>query len=374
MSKKTKVGVVGPGTIGHKVIWAIEKQDDMEVAGVAKTSPDWVSKWVVEKGYKLYPSSTKGAEGVPQTMKEFSDVLGKENIAGTIEDLLEESDVIVDCTGNRFGQKNKEGLYEPYNEKSGNSLKVLFQGGESASIGASFNTRTSYDKCAEAGTNYFRVVSCNTTGLARLIGKLSQEGYEVDYLTATLLRRSTDPGMPSKMRLDGTEVSLKIPSHHAPDLRQVFDVEAYSRAYKVPVSSMHMHDLHIVFAGKAPTKEEFRKVYEDDLRVATLENFSSTIELRERVRRLNKIEDGVFPGGDVFMSCVSTGAFNVYRGNIVWLSQGIPQDSIVVPETIDAVRCATYSENGIGWGKSMELTDATLELAQMKSILEHSYS
>jgi glyceraldehyde-3-phosphate dehydrogenase (NAD(P)) len=371
--KKIRVGVVGPGTIGHKVIWAIEKQDDMSVSGGAKTTPDWVAKWVVNKGYKLYPSSKEGAEGVPKVMAEFEQILGKENIAGTIEDLLDESDVIVDCTGNKFGEKNKQSLYEPYNKKHGNRLKVLFQGGEKADIGPSFNTRTSYMKCAKSGSPYLRVVSCNTTGLARLMGPLVDGGYEVDYLTASLLRRSTDPGIAGKMRLDGTEVSLKIPSHHAPDLQQVLGIEAYSRAYKVPVDTMHMHDLQIVFKKKAPTKAEFAKVYEKDNRVALLETFDSTSELRERVRRLNKIEDGVFPGGDVFMSCVSSGSYYVFREKTLWLSQGIPQDSIVVPETVDAIRAATYADNKINGSESMRKTDETIGFPRMKRILEQSY-
>ncbi|MCX6695014.1 MAG: hypothetical protein NTU61_01795 [Candidatus Altiarchaeota archaeon] len=147
MSKKIRVGVVGPGTIGHKVIWALEKQDDMAVSGVAKTTPDWVAKWVVRKGYKLYPSSKEGAAGVPKVMDEFAKAVGKDNIAGPIEDLLGVSDVIVDCTGNKFGEKNKQELYEPYNQKNNNRLKVLFQGGEKATIGVSFNARTSYMKC-----------------------------------------------------------------------------------------------------------------------------------------------------------------------------------------------------------------------------------
>ena len=370
---KIRVGVVGPGTIGHKVIWALEKQKDMVVSGVAKTATDWVAKWVVTKGIDLYPSSKKGKEGVAETMKLFEDAFGKDAIAGPIEDLFDVSDVVVDCTGNKFGAKNKNDLYEPYNQKNGNRLKVLFQGGEKADIGDSFNTRTSYDKCAKSSNPYKRVVSCNTTGLARLLGPLVQGGYEIEYLSASLLRRSTDPGTSGKMRLDGTEVSLTIPSHHAPDLKEVLDIEAYSRAYKVPVSTMHMHDLHITFKGKAPTQTEFIKVYENDYRVALLEKFDSTSELRERVRRLNKIEDGVFPGGDVFLNAVSLGSYDVYRGNKAWLSQGIPQDSIVVPETIDAVRAATFSEYKVGQAETFKLTDESIGLEKMKETLEGSY-
>ena len=147
---KIRVGVIGPGTIGHKVIWAIEKQDDMVVSGVAKTSPDWVAKWVAKKGYKLYPTSKSGADGVPEAVKLFREKIGEEHIGGEIEELFDKSDVILDCTGNKFGYRNKTELYEPYNSKNNNRVKFVFQGGESAEIGTSFVARTSYDKCAKA--------------------------------------------------------------------------------------------------------------------------------------------------------------------------------------------------------------------------------
>ena len=373
--QKVRVGVVGPGTIGHKVIWAIEKQDDMEVSGVAKTTPDWVAKWVAKKGYKLYPTSKEGAKGVPAALKLFEEKIGKEYLGGTIENLFDVSDVIVDCTGNKFGMQNKVELYEPYNQLNRSRLKVIFQGGEKAEIGTSFVARTSYDRCVKAsrGGNYFRVVSCNTTGLARLIGVILEKGYGIDYVTASLLRRSTDPGQSSKMRIDGTEVSLKIPSHHAPDLQTVLDVEVYSRAYKVPVSSMHMHDLIVSFDGEAPTKSEFYDLFGDDNRVALLEEFDSTSELRERVRRINKVEPHLFPGGDIFMSAVSMGAYQVFRGDSLWLTQGIPQDSIVVPETIDCIRASMHHRLKTSRDESMAKTDRSLSLRLMKEVLEESY-
>jgi len=372
---KIKVGVVGPGTIGHKVIWAIEKQDDMEVSGVAKTTPDWVSKWVAKKGYKLYPSSSYGAKGVPKAMEEFKHKLGADKIGGPVEDLLGVSDLIVDCTGNKFGFRNKEELYAPYNAKNNNKLRVVFQGGESAEIGSSFVARTSYDKCAKAAQKnpYFRVVSCNTTGLARILGPIIDAGHRIDYVTASLIRRSTDPGQQSKMRIDGTEVSLKIPSHHAPDLKTVLDIEAYSRAYKVPVSAMHVHDLRITFKDGAPSKADFAKVFADDNRVALLNEFESTSELRERVRRINKLEPHLFPGGDMFMSTVSFGTYFVFRGKELWLTQGIPQDSIVVPESIDCIRAAMHSRLKLGRKESMAKTDESLTFRLMKEVLEESY-
>jgi hypothetical protein len=136
---------------------------------------------------------------------------------------------------------------------------------------------------------------------------------------------------------------------------------------------MHMHDIIIAFKEGAPTKSEFYDIFAKDNRVALLEEFDSTSELRERVRRINKVEPHLFPGGDIFMSTISMGAYHVFRGNHLWLTQGIPQDSIVVPETVDCVRAAMHHKLKIGRDESICKTDASLTLPEMKEVLEESY-
>jgi glyceraldehyde-3-phosphate dehydrogenase (EC 1.2.1.12) len=51
---RVKVAVNGYGTIGKRVADAIKLQPDMELVGVAKTSPNYEAFTAVKKGYKLY--------------------------------------------------------------------------------------------------------------------------------------------------------------------------------------------------------------------------------------------------------------------------------------------------------------------------------
>ena len=375
---KTKVGIVGPGTIGHKLIWALEKQDDMKFVGAAKTSPDWAARWVNSKGYKVYAASKEGKDTLGEAVKSFEEALGAANVGGSIHDLIKASDVIIDCSGDKMGVKNKEDYYEPYNKASKEKLGVIFQGGEKAVVGQSFNTRTNYDVCKKvAGTDkpYLRCVSCNTTTLARVNGGIMQAGYDIDYLNVSLIRRALDPGMKGKVILDDMEVGLKLPSHHAPDLQTVMKIEAYSRAYKAPTSLMHVHDLQINFKDKAPTKDQLKEAFADDNRVALLETASNTAELKERSRRLNKLDDRLFPGGDIILAVVSSGSYiTLQDGKQAWVTLMCPQDSIVVPENIDAVRALTYDRKPVERDETLAKTDKTIHLDLMKKELEESYS
>jgi glyceraldehyde-3-phosphate dehydrogenase (NAD(P)) len=170
------------------------------------------------------------------------------------------------------------------------------------------------------------------------------------------------------------EVDLKLPSHHAPDLQTVMKVEAYSRAYKAPTSLMHVHDLQINFKKKAPTKEELKQIFANDNRVALLETASNTAELKERSRRLNKLDERVCPGGDIILAVISSGSYiTLHEGKQAWVTLMCPQDSIVVPENIDAIRALTYDRKKVERDETLAKTDKSLSLDFMKKELEESY-
>jgi glyceraldehyde-3-phosphate dehydrogenase (NAD(P)) len=145
---KVKVAINGYGTIGKRVADAISLQPDMEVAGVTKTKPDFDAKMAVKKGYKLYAA-------IPERVKVFEEA-GIE-VHGTVEELLENVDLVVDCSPNKVGAQNK-----PLYEKLG--IKAIFQGGEKKDVAdVSFNAIANFEKAV--GKRFVRVVSCNTTGL-----------------------------------------------------------------------------------------------------------------------------------------------------------------------------------------------------------------
>ena len=109
------VAINGYGTIGKRVADAVAAQDDMKIVGVSKTRPNYEARTAVEeKGYPLYI-------GIPEREQLFKDA-GIE-IAGTVEDMIQEADVVVDCTPGSIGPQNLE-MYK----KAG--VKAIYQGGE----------------------------------------------------------------------------------------------------------------------------------------------------------------------------------------------------------------------------------------------------
>ena len=124
------VAINGYGTIGKRVADAVAAQDDMKVIGVSKTRPNYEARTAVEeKGYDLYI-------GIPERANQFKEA-GIE-IAGTVEDMIQEADVVVDCTPGTIGPQNLE-MYK----KAG--VKAIYQGGEDHELtGLSFNAISSF--------------------------------------------------------------------------------------------------------------------------------------------------------------------------------------------------------------------------------------
>ena len=94
-----RVGVNGYGTIGKRVADAVAAQPDMEVAGVAKTQPNFEAHTAVERGYSMYAA-------IPERAPLFGDA-GIET-AGVVDELVADADVIVDATPSGIGAENRD--------------------------------------------------------------------------------------------------------------------------------------------------------------------------------------------------------------------------------------------------------------------------
>src|SRR5216117_3409788 len=140
-SMAARIAINGYGTIGKRVTDAVAAQDDMRVAGVAKTKPDFEAKLAIRKGYPLYaPNADVASKFEKAGVK----------TAGTLEDLAKAADLVVDCTPEESGYKS---LYE----KAG--VKAIWQGGEDHGLtNLSFNAAANYEECL--GARFVRVPSC----------------------------------------------------------------------------------------------------------------------------------------------------------------------------------------------------------------------
>jgi len=331
-----QVAINGYGTIGKRVADAVREQPDMEVLGVAKTRPNFEAETAIGKGFALYAA-------VEEREHLFDDA-GLE-IAGSVDELVDEADVVVDATPSGIGAQNKE-LYEEYD------TPALYQGGEDADlVDVSFNARSNFGEAADA--DHVRVVSCNTTGLSRVIAPLREE-YGVEKVRATLVRRGGDPGQTDRGPInDILPNPVTIPSHHGPDVETIFDdLDIDTLGMKVPATLMHMHSLNVTLSEEVDAAE-VRELFEDESRLFLIPermNIDGSGKLKEYAL------DAGRPRGDLWENCIWEESISTV-GTDLYLFQGIHQESDVIPENIDAIRAVTGSADA---EESIETTNETL--------------
>ncbi|MGA2675815.1 MAG: phosphorylating glyceraldehyde-3-phosphate dehydrogenase [Methanobacterium sp.] len=319
------VGINGYGTIGKRVADAVSCQDDMKIVGVTKRTPDFEAKMAVEKGYDLYISAPE-REGL------FMDA-GIE-VSGTINDLYDQLDIIVDCTPEGVGARNKTDVYE----KKG--LKAIFEGGEKHDrIGQSFNSFSNFDD--SIGADYVRVVSCNTTGLCRTLNPIKDLA-GIKKVRAVMVRRGADPGQIKKGPINAIVPNPPtVPSHHGPDVQTVmYGLNIITMALLVPTTLMHQHNL-MVELDNSVVVDDVIDALEKTPRVLLIEaskGLGSTAEIMEYARDLGR------PRGDLFEIAVWKESLNIVDGELYYM-QAIHQESDVVPENVDAIRAMLEMES-----------------------------
>ena len=336
-----KIAVNGYGTIGKRVADAVALQDDMRLAGVAKTKPDFEAKLAVRKGYAVYASNK-------EALAKFEKAGVK--AAGVLDDLVRDADLVVDCTPEESGYKS---LYE----KAG--VKAIWQGGEEHSLtNLSFNAAANYADCL--GAPFVRVPSCNTTGLIRTLYPLDDQLGVTDVL-AVMVRRATDPGDSKKGPINAVEPELEMPSHHGPDVQSVLPkLNIHTIALKVPTTIMHVHAL-AVDLKRATTEDAVLDVWKRFPRVAFVsgaDGVRSTAQIMELARDLSRNR------ADLYEIAVWRDGVHVTGGKRLFYFQAVHQESDVVPENIDAIRSMLEIQKD--GRKSMEKTDQSLGIGIVK--------
>ena len=313
-----KVAVNGYGTIGKRVADAVAAQPDMEIIGVSKTKPGAEAFVALERGYPLYIADISKKEafekaGIP--------------VAGSVEEMVQKADIVVDATPGGVGVSNKE-LYAKYQKKA------IWQGGEDHEVaGFSFNSSCNY---AEAlGRDTARVVSCNTTGLCRIIN-LIDTAFGVKKVRATMVRRGGDPGDIKRGPIDAIALNpVTIPSHHGPDVQSVLPhIKIVTSAMIVPTTLMHMHFLNMELEKEA-TKEEVIELIKSHSRLGLITKatgITSTAQLKELTT------DMLRPRGDLWENGIFQDSVSVQDGTDLYLFKAIHQEADVVVETVDCIR------------------------------------
>ena len=321
MSKEVvRVAINGYGTIGKRVADAVAAQADMEVVGVSKTRVGAEAYVAQDRGYPLY---------IADLAKKKSFLDAGISIAGSIDDMLGACDIVVDATPGSVGALNKA-LYEKH------GIKAIWQGGEDHDVaGFSFNSSCNYQ--ASIGKQFTRVVSCNTTGLCRLIHAVDS-ACGVSHVTAVMFRRGADPHVVKKGPIDAVVLNPPtIPSHHGPDVNSVLPhISIATMAVIVPTTQMHMHAITIELK-KEVQREEILSLIAAHPRLGLIKEATgivSTAELKEFVMDLGRPRSDLWENG-IYEASVSV------VGKTLYLFQAIHQEADVIVENIDAIRAMT---------------------------------
>lgn len=336
MTNVIRVGVNGYGTIGRRVADAVRKQKDMELVGVTAAHPHYKYALANEKGIPLYALDMKSLEAF--TASGYS-------VKGTLNDLLQRVDVVVDGAPEDNGPVNKSAYQLA-------KVKAIFQGGEEHELtGTSFVAQCNFE--AAAGKDMVRVVSCNTTGLCRTINAIDK-AVGVSKARAVLARRATDPDDVKKGPIDAVVLDpTTLPSHHGPDVQTVLSgVNTVTMAFKVPTTHMHLHSL-ILSLKKLATKEEVVKALSAAPRITLVDGksgFKSTANIMDWAREKGRDRN------DVYEATVWRDSVTVVDGE-AYMFLAVHQEAIVVPENIDAIRALA---GGYSREDSMRMTDESL--------------
>ncbi len=321
--KKVKVAIAGYGVIGKRVAAATALQDDMELVGVADVASDWRLRAAQQKGVRVFSAIDAQADAMWQAGIE---------IAGNLNDLLDDADIVVDCTPKRVAAKN----VPIYKERK---LKFIVQGGEAHEVaGHSFVAEATYESAF--GKDATRVVSCNTTSIVRTLSALKRAGL-LKRARGTLLRRATDPWESHEGGIMNTLVPEKhIPSHQGPDAQSVDPVlDVVTMAVKVPETLAHLHFWNVELS-RAAEREEILAAFRSSSRISLIkmgDGLSALNSVKELMADLGRPHDNLYEVA-LWEDLVTV------QGTEVFYAYMVDNQAIVIPETIDAIRALTGSE------------------------------
>ena len=342
---KVKVGVAGYGTIGQRLADGVARQEDMELVGVVDAAPTLAVRALKEKGmpYDLY--LVNGADKAP---------FEKYNIpvSGTMDDILDKVDIMLDSAPAGIGAKNKE-LYL----KKG--VKAIFQGGEKNDVAdVFFHGYANFEK--GVNKDYLKLTSCNTTGLIRSVDCLDR-AYGIEKVAITIGRRVADPGDYNRGLTNALQME-KAPTHQAVDLMTIMPhVNATGILVHTPVT--HGHFITVVATGKEKiTKEMALEAFEKHprIRVVTMdEGFLGNASFFKYARDLGHTRGDMYEIGLWADSIVES-------GNDIMYAIHIPQESVTIPETMDGIRAACGMQTTREEGTAM--TNKYLNIGAFKNL------
>ena len=344
-----RVFVNGYGSIGSRIAQFIDDDNDIEVTGVGKYSPDVKVTDAISRGFKVY---------VP---KDKTDAFKNFKISGTIESIIEECDLVIDAAPGGLGYTNKKTIYEPKN------VRAIFQGGETitgdkAVAELIFNSRVNYEKAFDR--KYVMQGSCNVTGMGRILQPLKEKyGKKIKRFDAALLRRWADIEDLQTEVKDSIEWTRK--PHHDEDVKSYMgsDTPLFIRVFKVPTRQMHVHLMDVRFNGPAPNVSEILNLYKNEYGVATLYNAKGTKDIRDFSESIK------FSFKDTNMIHIHADLIEI-QDDVVKLTYSDDQTGIVVPENHLLMQAMLFKRNK---EDAFKHTEELFHMEEKKRLLEEQF-
>lgn len=331
-----RVAVNGYGVIGKRVADALRHQEDMQLVGVADIAADWRVWPATEKSIPVFATSPDRLAA----MREMG--LAP---AGLLDDLLDQVDVVVDCTPKHVAAENVK-IYRS------RGVRFLVQGGEKHAVtGHSFVAESSY--AGAVGRDATRVVSCNTTSIVRTLTALKTAGL-LRRARGTLLRRATDPWESERGGVMNTIVPEPvIPSHQGPDAQSVDpDLDVVTMAVKVPTTIAHLHYWSVQLTRPA-AKQEVLDAFRASSRIALInlaDGLTATNVVKEFMGDLGRPRDSLYEVA-VWEDMLTV------QGDELFYAYMVDNQAIVIPDNIDAIRALTGVRDA---NESITRTDTAL--------------
>jgi glyceraldehyde-3-phosphate dehydrogenase (NAD(P)+) (phosphorylating) len=320
----------------------------MSLSGVSDVVTDWRARIVTRNGFSLFGATTEHADAMRAAGL---------NVTGTLDELLGQADVVVDCTPKRIAAKN----VEVYRRRG---LKFILQGGEKHNTtGHSFVAESNYSSALDREAT--RVVSCNTTSIVRTLTALKRAGLLLR-ARGTLLRRATDPWESHESGIMNTLVpEPEIPSHQGPDAQSVDpELDVVTMAVKVPETLAHLHYWSVQMTRQA-SKDEVLDAFRTSSRIAL-------INIGDGLVALNTVKELMADRGrshdNLYEVALWADMLRV-QGDELFYAYMVDNQAIVIPETIDAVRALSGAVKDAS--ESITRTNAALGIETSLMSSEH---
>ena len=184
------------------------------------------------------------------------------------------------------------------------------------------------------GVDYLKLTSCNTTGLIRAVDAIHR-AVGVSKTFITIIRRVADPGDTHRGLTNVLQVE-PIPNHQAVDLMNIMEgVDATGLLVHTPVTHGHIITISASPKQKMSVAEAVAafNAYPRIKVVRIADGFNSNTSLFQWARYLES------PRADMYEIGLWEEMVGLSGDDVVFAIY-IPQESVTIPETIDAIRAS----------------------------------